>query len=65
MIIHPPSPPLVMAALDAHPLRSRHLALALFGLAVCITMLFNGLFTGAGGGGSGAGKSRKLSKSFQ
>ncbi len=51
MIIHPPSPPLVMAALDAHPLRTRHLALALFGLTVCITALFNGLFRGAEGAG--------------
>lgn len=43
-----------MAALDAHPLRTRHLALALFGLTVCITTLFNGLFRGAGGGAGGA-----------
>lgn len=43
-----------MAALDAHPLRTRHLALALFGLTVCITTLFNGLFKkGAEGGGEG------------
>lgn len=66
MIIHPPSPPLVMAALEAHPLRTRHLALALLGLTVCITTLFNGLFRGAeGAGGGGAGEGRKLSKSFQ
>lgn len=44
-----------MAALDAHPLRTRHLALALFGLTVCITTLFNGLFRGAGGGAGGLG----------
>lgn len=48
MIIHPLSPPLVMAALDTHPLRSQHLALTLLTFTVCITTLFNGLF-GVGG----------------
>lgn len=62
MIIHPPSPPLIMAALDAHPLCTRHLALTLFGLTVCITTLFNGLFRGAGGtGGRGAGNFPRVS----
>ena len=56
MIIHPPSPPIVIAALDAHPLCTRHLALALFGLTVCITILFNGLFRGAGGAGGRGGQ---------
>lgn len=57
MIIHPPSPPLIMAALDAHPLCTRHLALTLLGLTVCITTLFNGLFRGAeGAGGWGQGR---------
>lgn len=56
MIIHPPSPPLIMAALDVHPLRTRHLALTLFGLAVCITTLFNGLFRGAEGVGCRRGQ---------
>lgn len=63
MIIHPAAPPHIMAALDAHPLCTRHLALALFGLTVCITTLFNGLFRRAGGVGGREG--RKLSKSFQ
>lgn len=53
-----------MAALDAHPLRTRHLALALFGLTVCITTLFNGLFRGAGGAG-GAGEGRGGQETFQ
>lgn len=56
MIIHPPFPPLIMAALDVHPLRTRHLALTLFGLAVCITTLFNGLFRGAEGVGCRRGQ---------
>lgn len=56
MIIHPPYPPLVMAALDAHSLYTRHLALALFGLTVCITTLFNGLFTGVEGVGGRRGQ---------
>lgn len=47
MIIHPPYPPLIMAALDAH---LRHLALALFSPIVCITTLFNGLFSLSWGG---------------
>lgn len=56
MIIHPPSLPLIMAALDVHPLCTRHLALTLFGLAVCITTLFNGLFRGAEGVGCRRGQ---------
>lgn len=47
MIIHPPYPPLIMAALDAH---LRHLALALFSPIVCITTQFNGLFSRSWGG---------------
>lgn len=45
-----------MAALDAHPLHTRHLALTLFGLTVCITTLFNGLFRGAEGAGGRGGQ---------
>ena len=37
MIIHPSYPPPIMAALDTHPLRTRHLAFGLFSLIVCIT----------------------------
>lgn len=48
MIIHPPQPPLIMAALDAHPLRTRHLALSLFSITVCITALPNGSGVGVG-----------------
>lgn len=64
MIIHPSSPPLVMAALDAHLLHSQHLTLAFLTLTVSIATLLNGLFKGAEGGG-GAEQGRKLSKSFQ
>lgn len=48
MIIHPPYQPLIMAALDAQPIRTRHLASALFSPTFCITTLFNGLFKGEG-----------------
>lgn len=62
MIIHPP---LVMAALDTHPLRSQHLALTLLTVTVCITTLFNGLFRGAEvvvvGGASRAGTFPRVS----
>lgn len=64
MIIHPLSPPLVMAALDTHPLRSQHLALTLLTFTVCITTLFNGLFRGAEVGGGGK-QGRNISKGFQ
>lgn len=43
MIIYPSYPLFIMAALEAHPLRTRHLALALFNLTLCVTTLFNGL----------------------
>lgn len=61
MIIHPLSPPLVMAALDTHPLRSQHLARTLLRFTVCITTLFNGLFRGAEVGG-GVGRPNRAGK---
>lgn len=65
MIIHPLSPPLVMAALDTHPLRSQHLALTLLRFTVCITTLFNGLFRGAEVGGGGCGETKQGRENFQ
>lgn len=56
MIIHPPSLPLIMAALDTHPLHARHLAFALFRFYVCITTLFNGLLRGAEEAGERGGQ---------